>query len=239
MIPESLDEHGVRPIQLLERAGCLGPHTTVIHATHANGEEFDLLAATGACVCACLMTEANLGDGFASVERLCTRTIGMCIARSTTCASTCSSRSCASSRNCTPPGRKAQRDLVRVAALVRVGRGRGRARAPRPPRGRTRGSIFASRSSTASTRATSSRRSSSAARGCVRLGTRSDSAAANAAASGILAGVDPRTRIHDLRKGSGRRDLNPRPLGPQPSALPGYATPRGERTVYLRCESRL
>src|SRR5437764_5351322 len=25
---------------------------------------------------------------------------------------------------------------------------------------------------------------------------------------------------------SGRRDLNPRPLGPQPSALPGYATPR-------------
>src|SRR5205807_6379271 len=35
-----------------------------------------------------------------------------------------------------------------------------------------------------------------------------------------------------IRKGqleggwSGRRDLNPRPLGPQPSALPGYATPR-------------
>src|SRR5437763_9698304 len=25
---------------------------------------------------------------------------------------------------------------------------------------------------------------------------------------------------------SGRRDLNPRPLGPQPSALTGYATPR-------------
>jgi formimidoylglutamate deiminase len=78
-ILECLDEHGVRPIQLLERAGCLGPHTTVIHATHANGEEFDLLARTGARVCACPTTEANLGDGFLPVERLCTRTIGMCI----------------------------------------------------------------------------------------------------------------------------------------------------------------
>jgi formimidoylglutamate deiminase len=30
-------------------------------------------------VCACPTTEANLGDGFLPVERLCTRTIGMCI----------------------------------------------------------------------------------------------------------------------------------------------------------------
>jgi hypothetical protein len=33
---------------------------------------------------------------------------------------------------------------------------------------------------------------------------------------------------------SGRRDLNPRPLGPQPSALPGYATPRTRGPVYPR-----
>jgi formimidoylglutamate deiminase len=78
-ILECLDEYGVRPIQLLERAGCLGPHTTVVHATHANGEEFDLLARTGARVCACPTTEANLGDGFLPIERLCTRAIGMCI----------------------------------------------------------------------------------------------------------------------------------------------------------------
>jgi formimidoylglutamate deiminase len=78
-ILECLDEYGVRPIELLERAGCLGPHTTVVHATHANGEEFDLLKRTGARVCACPTTEANLGDGFLPVERLCTRAIGMCI----------------------------------------------------------------------------------------------------------------------------------------------------------------
>lgn len=78
-ILECLDEYGVRPIELLERAGCLGPHTTVVHATHANGEEFDLLKRTGARVCVCPTTEANLGDGFLPVERLCTRAIGMCI----------------------------------------------------------------------------------------------------------------------------------------------------------------
>jgi formimidoylglutamate deiminase len=78
-ILECLDEYGVRPIQLLARADCLGPHTTVVHATHANGEEFDLLARSGARVCACPTTEANLGDGFLPVERLCTRAIGMCI----------------------------------------------------------------------------------------------------------------------------------------------------------------
>jgi formimidoylglutamate deiminase len=78
-VEECLAEHGVRPIELLERTGCLGPHTTVIHATHADGSELDLLARAGARVCACLTTEANLGDGFLPVERLLTRGIGLCI----------------------------------------------------------------------------------------------------------------------------------------------------------------
>src|SRR5919204_3448497 len=72
-IEECLAEHGLRPIELLDRTGCLGEHTTVIHATHANGEELDLLAQTGARICACPTTEANLGDGFLPVERVCTR----------------------------------------------------------------------------------------------------------------------------------------------------------------------
>ncbi|HEY2935783.1 MAG TPA: formimidoylglutamate deiminase [Gaiellaceae bacterium] len=78
-IEECLAEHGVRPIELLDRAGCLGPHTTVVHATHADGGELDLLAQAGARVCACPTTEANLGDGFLPVERLLTRGIGLCI----------------------------------------------------------------------------------------------------------------------------------------------------------------
>jgi formimidoylglutamate deiminase len=78
-IEECLAEHGVRPIELLHDAGCLGPHTTVVHATHADGGELDLIARAGARVCACPTTEANLGDGFLPVERLLTRGIGLCI----------------------------------------------------------------------------------------------------------------------------------------------------------------
>jgi formimidoylglutamate deiminase len=78
-IEECLEEHGIRPIELLERTGCLSEHTTVVHATHADGAELDLLARAGARVCACPTTEANLGDGFLPVERVCTRGIGICI----------------------------------------------------------------------------------------------------------------------------------------------------------------
>jgi formimidoylglutamate deiminase len=78
-VEECVAEHGVRPIELLERTGCLGPHTTVVHATHADGAELDLLGRSGARVCACPTTEANLGDGFLAVERLLVRGIGICI----------------------------------------------------------------------------------------------------------------------------------------------------------------
>ena len=57
----------------------LGPRTTVVHATHADDHELDLLAASGARVCVCPTTEANLGDGFAPLERLRERGIGICI----------------------------------------------------------------------------------------------------------------------------------------------------------------
>jgi formimidoylglutamate deiminase len=78
-IEECLAEHGVRPIELLSEAGCLGPHTTVVHATHADAHELDLLAESGARVCICPTTEANLGDGFAPAEKICERGIGICI----------------------------------------------------------------------------------------------------------------------------------------------------------------
>jgi len=50
-----------------------------VHATHADAYELDLIAEAGARVCLCLTTEANLGDGFAPVEQLCERGIGICI----------------------------------------------------------------------------------------------------------------------------------------------------------------
>jgi formimidoylglutamate deiminase len=78
-IEECLAEHGIRPIELLAREGCLGPGTTVVHATHADGHELDLVRDAGGRICACPTTEANLGDGFLPVARVCHREIGVCI----------------------------------------------------------------------------------------------------------------------------------------------------------------
>ena len=78
-IEECLAEHGCRPIELLARAGCLGEHASVVHATHADGTELDLLASHGATVCACPTTEADLADGFLPVERVLHRGIALCI----------------------------------------------------------------------------------------------------------------------------------------------------------------
>jgi formimidoylglutamate deiminase len=78
-IEECLAEHGVRPVELLARTGCLGPHTTIVHGTHASDEELDLLAEAGARICVCPTTEANLGDGFVPVGRILARGIGLCI----------------------------------------------------------------------------------------------------------------------------------------------------------------
>ena len=78
-IEECLAEHGIRPIELLADCGCLGPRTTIVHATHADGHELDLVAASGARICVCPTTEANLGDGFLPVERVLHRGIALCI----------------------------------------------------------------------------------------------------------------------------------------------------------------
>ncbi len=78
-IEECLAEHGFRPIELLARTGCLGERTTVVHATHADGAELDLLAAHGSAVCACPTTEADLGDGFLPATRIAHRGIRLVV----------------------------------------------------------------------------------------------------------------------------------------------------------------
>lgn len=78
-IEECLAEHGMRPIELLAETGCLGPRTTIVHATHANGAELDLLRDAEATICACPTTEADLGDGFLPAIRVLHREIPLCI----------------------------------------------------------------------------------------------------------------------------------------------------------------
>jgi len=78
-IEECLDEYGVRPIELLAQAGCLGPHTTIVHGTHADEHELDLVAQAGARICICPLTEANLGDGFLPITKVREKGIPLCI----------------------------------------------------------------------------------------------------------------------------------------------------------------
>jgi formimidoylglutamate deiminase len=78
-IEECLAEHGIRPIELLARTGCLGPRTTIVHGTHADENELALLAEADARICVCPLTEANLGDGFLPVARVREHGITLCI----------------------------------------------------------------------------------------------------------------------------------------------------------------
>ncbi len=74
-IAESLAWYGLRPVQVIDEAGALDARTVIVHGTHCDDAELDLLAARGAGVCVCPTTEANLGDGYAPVRRMFERGI--------------------------------------------------------------------------------------------------------------------------------------------------------------------
>lgn len=54
---------GRRPVQLLADGVGLGPTWSLVHATHADAAERELIVASGATVVLCPLTEAYLGDG--------------------------------------------------------------------------------------------------------------------------------------------------------------------------------
>jgi formimidoylglutamate deiminase len=56
-------EHGLTPIELLNKEKILGPSFTAIHAIHITPAEIKMLAEAGAAICTCPTTERNLGDG--------------------------------------------------------------------------------------------------------------------------------------------------------------------------------
>jgi formimidoylglutamate deiminase len=69
-IEQTRAARGCTPIELLERFGALHEDTTVVHATHANEHEIELLAKRGCTVCVCPTTEGDLGDGIAPYAEL-------------------------------------------------------------------------------------------------------------------------------------------------------------------------
>jgi len=59
---------GARPIEWLMDNAPVDRHWCLIHATHANAEEVEAMAGSGAVVGLCPTTEANLGDGVFPLE---------------------------------------------------------------------------------------------------------------------------------------------------------------------------
>ena len=78
-IEECQAEHRLRPVELLAQTRFLGPDTTLVHATHADTRELDLLSEHGVSVCACPTTEGNLGDGFVPAGEILERGIPLSV----------------------------------------------------------------------------------------------------------------------------------------------------------------
>ena len=62
-LEECRAEHGVSPIELLDRTGFLGPRTSVIHGIHVDAGDVRRLAESDTIVVSCPTTEGSLGDG--------------------------------------------------------------------------------------------------------------------------------------------------------------------------------
>jgi formimidoylglutamate deiminase len=62
-LEECRAEHGISPIELLDRSGFLGPRTSLIHGIHVDAGEIRRLAESDTVVVSCPTTEGSLGDG--------------------------------------------------------------------------------------------------------------------------------------------------------------------------------
>ncbi|MCO5096204.1 MAG: TRZ/ATZ family hydrolase [Rhodocyclaceae bacterium] len=69
-IEQSLLQHGVRPLERLQRLGLLGPGMIGVHAVHLNEREITLLAETGCTVAHCPTSNMKLASGVAPTVQL-------------------------------------------------------------------------------------------------------------------------------------------------------------------------
>jgi cytosine/adenosine deaminase-related metal-dependent hydrolase len=67
------------PIQVLHHAGFLGPRSTIVHATHLDARDRDLIERSGTVVCACPTTERDLGDGLLDTRGLLERGVAIAV----------------------------------------------------------------------------------------------------------------------------------------------------------------
>ena len=78
-IERSLAEHGVRPLERLNKLGLLGPGLIAVHSVHLDEQEIQLLAHHGCSVAHCPSSNLKLASGFAPVEALRSAGVNLCL----------------------------------------------------------------------------------------------------------------------------------------------------------------
>lgn len=76
-IATSLENHGVRPLERLQRLGLLGPQLIAVHAVHLLEAEIELLAEQGCHVAHCPTSNMKLASGLAPVGALLAKGVGV------------------------------------------------------------------------------------------------------------------------------------------------------------------
>jgi 5-methylthioadenosine/S-adenosylhomocysteine deaminase len=69
-ITSSLQDHGMRPIERLQKLGMIGPLLTAVHMTQLNRDEISLLAESGSSVVHCPESNMKLASGFCPLSNL-------------------------------------------------------------------------------------------------------------------------------------------------------------------------
>ena len=79
-VEECIQETGLRPVEWLDRVGCLGPQTQVVHAVWLSDHELDLIADRGATVVHCPVSNMYLASGVARIPEMVQRGIPVALA---------------------------------------------------------------------------------------------------------------------------------------------------------------
>ena len=69
-VAQSLDQHGVRPIERLHKLGLINPSLVAVHMTQLQDDEIELFADNGAHVVHCPESNLKLASGFCPVQKL-------------------------------------------------------------------------------------------------------------------------------------------------------------------------
>lgn len=69
-VTDGIKEHGVRPIERLNRLGLLTPSLIAVHCVHLNAEEIELFHEKGVHVAHCPVSNLKLGSGIAPIKAM-------------------------------------------------------------------------------------------------------------------------------------------------------------------------